>query len=70
MLLHLLGGGDLFDTGLQWLFSLPQESDENLLPLWSMVGYIAVSIGAIWYRKLFYLLMGMAVGYGGYLFLS
>jgi len=70
MLLHLLGGGDLFDTGLQWLFSLPQESDENLLPLWSMVGYIAVSIGAIWSKKLFYMVFIVATLYMLYLFIS
>jgi len=70
MLLHLLGWGDLFDTWLQWLFALPQESNEKFLPLWAMVGYIVVSLGAIWYRKLFYLLVTVAVGYSGYLFLS
>jgi len=70
ILLHFLGVGDLFDTGLAWLFSLPQGSEERLLPLWAMIGYIVVSIGAIWYRKLFYLLVTVAIGYSVYLFLS
>ena len=69
MVLHLLGLGDLFDTVLTWLFALPQESEEKLLPLWAMVGYVGISLGAIWHRKLFYLLIGTAVGYGVYLFL-
>ncbi len=69
ILLHLLGFGGVLDTGLEWLFSLPKEASENLLPFWAIVGYIGLSLGAIWYRRLFYLLVGVAVGYGGYLFL-
>jgi len=33
-----------------------------------MLGYIGLSIVAIWYRKLFYVVVGLAVGYSGYLF--
>ena len=69
MLLHLLGAGDLFDTGLTWLFSLPQTSQEKFLPLWAMLVYVALSLGAIWQRKLFYVVLGLAVGYCGYLFI-
>ncbi|SFV57096.1 Competence protein [hydrothermal vent metagenome] len=69
MLLHLLGMGDLFDAGLIWLFSLPQDSQEKFLPLWAMLGYVALSFGAIWKRRLFYVVLGLAFGYGFYLFL-
>ena len=69
MLLHLLGVGDILDSGLLWLFSLPHESEERLLPLWAIAGYIALSIGAIWWRKLFYVVMGLAAMYGVILFL-
>jgi len=69
ILLHLSGFGGLFDTALQWLFLLPQESRENILPLWSLFGYIALSIAAIWNKKMFYLLILFSVGYGVYLFI-
>ncbi|WP_296824904.1 ComEC/Rec2 family competence protein [Sulfurovum sp.] len=69
ILLHLLGMGDLLDAGLQWLFSLPQGNEDKFLPLWAMLGYVALSIGAIWQRKLFYVVFGLAFGYSGYLFL-
>ncbi len=69
MLLHLLGMGDLFDAELIWLFSLPQDSQEKFLPLWAMFGYVALSFGAIWQRKLFYVVLSLAVLYGVFLFL-
>ncbi|RRS32710.1 MAG: transporter [Epsilonproteobacteria bacterium (ex Lamellibrachia satsuma)] len=69
MLLHLVGSGDVFDTGLQWLFALAQGNEDKFLPLWAMSGYIVLSIGAIWQRKLFYVVVGLAFGYAGYLFL-
>ena len=69
MLLHLLGIGGLFDSALLWLFSLPKESVEHFLPVWAVFGYIVLSIGAIWQRKLFYVVLGLAVVYGIFLFL-
>ena len=68
MLLHLLGLGGILDSVLLWLFHLPQESQEKLLPLWVMVGYIALSIGAIWQKRLFYVVVGLAFIYGMILF--
>ena len=68
MLLHLFGLGGIFDAGLSWLFPLPQESQEELLPWWIVLGYLGLSIGAIWRRRLFYVLFGVALGYGVYLF--
>lgn len=70
ILLHLLGIGDIFDDVLLWLFSLPKESVEAFLPLWMMLGYMGLSIGAIWYRKLFYIVLVLALLYGFYLFIG
>lgn len=69
MVLHLLGLGSLFDTGLSALFTLPQSSTESLLPLWAIVGYIGISIGAIWSKKLFWSMCGCASSYMLYLFI-
>ena len=69
MLLHLLGLGGVFDGVLLWLFSLPTESTEKLLPLWVTLGYVGLSIGAIWYKKLFYVVLGLANLYAFYLFI-
>ena len=69
MLLHLLDIGGLFDSVLLWLFSLPKENVEHFLPLWAMFGYVVLSIGAIWRRNLFYVVLGLAVVYGFYIFL-
>ncbi len=69
MLLHLLGFGSLLDTGLLALFALPKISTESLLPLWVLFGYISISIGAIWSKKLFWSVAGMAVLYAHYIFL-
>jgi competence protein ComEC len=68
MLLHLLDFGGVLDTVLLWLFSLPKESVDNLLPLWIMLTYIGLSIGAIWEKRVFYIVIGFGFGYGGYLF--
>ena len=68
MLLHLLGIGGIFDHALLWLFTLPTQSVEHLLPLWAVASYVGVSIVAIWYRKVFYSVLGFAILYGFYLF--
>jgi len=69
MLLHLLCFGGVLDSALLWLFSLPNKSVDNVLSLWMMLAYVGLSLGAIWSRKLFYMLIGLAFGYGGHLFL-
>ena len=68
MVLHFLGHGGVFDNALLWLFSLPQQSEEKLLGLSGVLVYVALSLGAIWYRQLFYVLLLVAFGYGIYLF--
>ncbi len=70
MVLHLLGFGSLFDTALLALFRMPQSSTEELFPMWAMLGYVGLSIGAIWSKKLFWLVLGLASSYMVYLFIS
>ena len=68
ILLHLFGLGDIFDSSLLWLFSLAGESKDVVLPWWAMIGYIVLSIGAIWKRSVFYILFFLAFLYGFMLF--
>ena len=69
MVLHLLGFGALFDAQLLWLFDLPTQSIESLLPWWVVLIYVGVSLLAIWYRSMFYIVLGLAGVYAVYLFL-
>ncbi len=69
MLLHILGLGGIFDTYLLWLFSLPVNSVVSMIPSWLTLGYLGLSIIAIWYRKVFYVVLGLAILYMFYLFI-
>jgi competence protein ComEC len=69
MILHLLGLGSLLDTGLLALFTLPKSSSESLIPIWAMLGYIGLSVGAIWSKKVFHTMIGFALSYAMYIFL-
>ncbi len=74
MLLHLVGLGGILDSVLLGLFALPPhqaliDNEALLLDYWILGAYIAISIGAIWWRKVFWLLMGVSFGYMCYLFL-
>lgn len=69
MLLHLLGWGALLDGGLAWFFSLGSFGEEKLVPLWAAAAYLGLSLWAVWRREAFGLLLSVAIGYGGYLFL-
>jgi len=68
MFLHLIGLGNIFDESLMYLFNLASEGKAHILPLWAVSGYIGVSIGAIWYRPMFYAILMIAMGYGFYVF--
>jgi competence protein ComEC len=68
MLFHLLGLGNMFDGVLMWLFSLPHEGGEHILSPYLTILYLVVSIGAIWKRKIFYIVMTFSVLYMFYLF--
>ncbi len=67
--LHLIGQGGMLDGSLADLFTLVGESHEHLLPWWGMIGYIGLSLLAVWRRWGFYLLLGGAAAYAGYLYL-
>jgi competence protein ComEC len=69
MILHLFGYGDVLDTVLLNLFNMPQNSMESLLPVWAVLTYTGISIGAIWNKKLFWLMLNVALIYAIYLFL-
>jgi competence protein ComEC len=68
MLFHILGLGNMFDGALLWLFSLPHEGGKHILSSYLTILYLVVSIGAIWYRKVFYMVLGLAILYMFYLF--
>ena len=67
--LHLLGYGGSFDSVLLWLFSLPEESKESIIPSWVLVLYIGSSIRAIWSKKVFYSICVFSTLYMIYLFM-
>jgi len=67
--LHLVSIGNILDAPLLWLFSLPEVSEEKFLPLWAMLGYMAISIGAIWHKRVFYILLVASMLYVFYLFI-
>jgi len=67
--LHLLDFGSLFDTALVFLFAMPQESGEALLPRWMLCVYSGLSVGAIWSKNLFWSAVGVASLYMVYLFM-
>jgi len=68
MVLHLFGVGGALDGGLTYLFSLPVVSEEHLMPAWVVAVYLAMSLGAIWRREVFWILGLTATIYGLYLF--
>ncbi|MDD3775228.1 MAG: ComEC/Rec2 family competence protein [Sulfurovaceae bacterium] len=69
MALHIFGFGGMLDNALLSLFAFPpQETIESLLPWWALGGYIALSLGAIRYKYIFWALCVLALGYSIYLF--
>ena len=69
MFLHLVGMGGIFDGSLSWLFTLPYQGKERVLPSWLVFTYLGLSVGAIWYTRLFYAVLGVACLYMIYLFI-
>ena len=68
IILHIFGMGGVLDNVLLWLFNLPKESHDAILPVWATLLYVALSIGAIWEKRLFYVTMGLGTLYGFYIF--
>jgi competence protein ComEC len=69
ILLHLIGEGSIFDTALEWLFSLPEQSTEQLLSVWLFGAYVVLALGAARSKILFYMTLGTALLYAGILFI-
>jgi len=67
--LHVIGMGHVLDAMILWIFNLPQEGSEELLPLWLVGSYVVLSLFSIKSRKLFYLTCGLASLYMVYLFI-
>ena len=61
VLIHLLGLGDIADVILENLFNLPKISNDFFIPWWLMLPYIGVSIVAIREKKVFYILLIIAI---------
>jgi competence protein ComEC len=61
LLLHLIGAGGLFDLQLAMLLQMPCSVKEILLPWWAGVGYVILSIGAVFNRRVFVLLLAAAL---------
>jgi len=66
--LHIIGHGGLFDNLLINLFTLKSITIDIKLPLFYGVGYILLSIGSIYSKRLFYLLFLVATLFMGYIF--
>ena len=70
MLLHLLGMGGLLDNVLLWLFSLPKESvDASFTLVGDGIVYRDYRSIAIFEKRAFYGLLGVAVMYAMYIFM-
>jgi competence protein ComEC len=54
---HLIGAGWVFDDELLWLFSLPTSYINVTMPLWMIVSYVILSIGAIFNKRVFFILL-------------
>ena len=60
LFMHLLGLGNIFDPALLALFDLPQNAVAITMPKPLIVLYIALSIGAIFSKRIFYILLALA----------
>jgi len=67
--LHVVGFGDLLDEALLRLFSMTSHAIEITVPWFWAMGYVMLSVGAIYWRKLFYGLFAVAFGFVGWIFI-
>ncbi len=57
ILLHIIGFGDIFDGALRWFLSLGLGGGvERVLPMWILLIYTILSIFAIYFRSIFWIL--------------
>jgi len=66
---HLIGVGGVFDGWLLELFMLDSEVLNREIDMVVGVGYLLLSIGARYFKKLFYLLFLVAFSFMGWMFL-
>ncbi len=69
ILFHIIGFGGVFDSLLIKLFTIESNSINIKLPLIYGIGYIILSIGAIYSKWIFYLLFLVATLFIGYMFI-
>ena len=60
---HLIGLGSFADSGLEWLFHLKSLERDTFLSFWWAGFYILLSLGAFYFKKLFYLLLLVSFSY-------
>lgn len=65
--LHLLGLGGVFDPLLDRFITLDLTFIEFSTPAWLLGGYVLLSLGAVYERRIFYLLLGASAGFSAYL---
>jgi len=66
--LHLFGVGDLLDTLLMQLFAMKSIQESISLPIMGTALYLLLSLGAFFFKKLFYLLLGISLLFFFYFF--
>ena len=70
MLLHLLGIGHLFDGVLLQLFTMESSVNSVVVPSLLTGFYLLLSLGAFYFRRLFYLLLSLCLIFSMYLFIG
>ena len=70
MLLHLLGIGYLLDGVLLQLFTMESSVNSVVVPSLLTGFYLLLSLGAFYFRRLFYLLLSLCLIFSMYLFIG
>jgi len=68
--LHLLGFGDLFDGLLVKLFELKASEEIFILAFYYGLGYVFLSLLAIYSKKVFYVLFFLSISFTVWLFIG
>lgn len=69
LILHIIGLGGIFDDFILKFFSMNITITHIATPLYFFIGYIGLSIGAIFNKYIFYILNITLVYFVGYLYL-
>ena len=65
--LHIVGFGGVFDRALDMVINLEIPSIDYYLPLPLMLCYVALSLGSIFSKKCYVVMLGVAIIFWGYL---